>query len=1073
MLVNRETPGVEAAEGRMTAATACRTCGTEPRESARFCDGCGAPVSEPDSRAEYKQVTVLFADVAHSMDIAAAVGAERLREIMADLADRCAGAVQRYGGTVDKFTGDGIMAVFGAPVALEDHAVRACLAAQGIQEEGARLAVAVKDRDRLNLQLRVGLNSGQVIAGEIGSGAFGYTAIGEQVGMAQRMESVAPPGGVMLSESTARLVANSAALGEPEFAHVKGADAPVRARQLLGMNEQHGSAKRAESHLVGRHWEMSAVEGLLERAIDGRGAVVGVLGSPGIGKSRTVREVVAMAARRGVEVFTTYCESHTSQVPFHAVARLLRAAMGVEGLKGQAARDRVGERVPGADPEDLLLLHDLLGIADPNAPSPAIEPDARRRRLTALVNAASLARQTPAIFVVEDVHWIDEVSESLLAAFIAVIPQMPSLALVTYRPEYEGSLHRVHGAQTIALAPLSDSETAALVAELLGPDPSLDGLATLTAERAAGNPFFAEEIVRELAERGVLRGEPGAYQSAAEVGEVSVPVTLQATIAARIDRLDPKAKRTLSAAAVIGSKFSLDLLEKLGIDPAVEHLVASQFIDQTKFTGQPEYVFHHPLIRTVAYESQLKSDRAELHRRVAVAIESGDPAAAEEKAALIAEHLEAAGDLHAAYGWHMRAATWATNRDIAAARLSWERAVEIADAIPGDDPNRAAMRIAPRTMLCGTAWRVHADVAGDRFAELRDLCGAAGDKASLAIAMAGLVEDRVQQDRVREASQLASEAIALIESIGDPDLTVGLCLPLLHAKGESYEWSELLRWSERVIELADGDPAKANFIFGSPLATAVLARGAARYWLGHPGWRDDLHRALAMGRGADPASYAAVVTYVYLPAIPYGVHAADDRAVQEIEAALRIAERSGDDLAVALAQMTLGVALVHRDTDAERDRGQQLLAGVSDLFPRKGFLLCDVPLVNVYLARELARRGDRDEAIPLLRAAVDHQFRGGQLLQWCVPATGVLVRTLLDRGDEGDVAEAEAAIQRFAAAPANKGLAISEIWLLWLRALLARAHRDDAAYVHFRDRYSAMAKTLDFEGHIAWAEAMP
>jgi class 3 adenylate cyclase len=1057
----------------MTAAPACRTCGTEPREGARFCDGCGAPAAQQDSRAEYKQVTVLFVDVANSMDIAAVVGAERLREIMAALADRCAGAVQRYDGTVDKFTGDGIMAVFGAPIALEDHAVRACLAAQGIQDEAARLAVIVKERDRLNLRVRVGLNSGQVIAGEIGSGAFGYTAIGEQVGMAQRMESVAPPGGVMLSESTARLVGNSAALGEPELVHVKGADAPVRARQLLGMQEQQGSTRRAESHLVGRRWEMSAVEGLLERAIDGRGAVVGVMGSPGIGKSRTAREVVAMATSRGVEVFTTYCESHTSQVPFHAVARLLRAAMGVEGLEGQAARDGVCERVPGADPEDLLLLHDLLGIADPDAPSPAVEPDARRRRLTALVNAASLARHTPAIFVVEDVHWIDEVSESLLSAFIAVIPQTPSLVLVTYRPEYEGSLHRVHGAQTIALAPLSDSETAALVAELLGPDPSVGGLATMIAERAAGNPFFAEEIVRELAERGVLRGERGAYASAAEVGEVSVPVTLQATIAARIDRLDPKAKRTLSAAAVIGSKFSLSLLEKLGINPAVEHLVASQFVDQTKFTGQPEYVFHHPMIRTVAYESQLKSDRAELHRRVAAAIESRDPAAAEEKAALIAEHLEAAGDLHAAYGWHMRAATWATNRDIAAARLRWDRAVEIADAIPADDPSRAAMRIAPRTMLCGTAWRVHADVAGDRFDELRDLCGAAGDKASLAIAMAGLVEDRVQQDRVREASQLASEAIALIESIGDSDLTVGLCLPLLHAKGESYEWSELLRWSERVIELADGDPFKANFISGSPLATAMLARGNARFWLGERGWRDDLRQALAMGRGADPLTYAAVVTYVYLPSIPYGVLAADGHVVDEIEDALRIAERSGDDLAVALAQMTLGVALVHRDNAEERDRGQQLLAEVGELFPRKGFLLCDVPLVNVYLARELARRGDRDAAIPLLRAAVEHQFRGGHLLQWCVPATGVLAKTLLDRGDDGDIAEAEAAIERLAAAPANRGLAISESWLLWLQASLAWARGDDAAYVRLRDRYGEMAKTLDFEGHSAWAEAMP
>jgi adenylate cyclase len=216
-------------------------------------------------------VTVLFADVVHSMDIAAAVGAERLREIMADLADRCAAVVHRYGGTVDKFTGDGIMAVFGAPVALEDHAVRACLVALGVQEEARQLAADVHDHDGIDLRLRVGLNSGQVIAGEIGSGPFGYTAVGEQVGLAQRMESVAPPGGVMLSASTARLVSDTAALDEPQMVRIKGAAEPVTARRLLGMGERHHAVNRAESTLVGRRWEMSAVEGLLDRAIEGCG----------------------------------------------------------------------------------------------------------------------------------------------------------------------------------------------------------------------------------------------------------------------------------------------------------------------------------------------------------------------------------------------------------------------------------------------------------------------------------------------------------------------------------------------------------------------------------------------------------------------------------------------------------------------------------------------------------------------------------------------------------------------------------------------------------------------------------
>ena len=240
-----------------------------------------------------------------------------------------------------------------------------------------------------------GLNSGQVIAGEIGSGPFGYTAIGEPGGDGAADGIGRSAWGVMLSASTARLVDGIAALGEPEMVHIKGADEPVAAHRLVGMEERHHLIERVESNLVGRRWEMSAVEGLLDRAVEGHGAVVGVVGPPGIGKSRLVREVSAMAAARGVEVFTAFCESHTSQVPFHAVARLLRAATGVEGLDGQAARDRVRAQVPDADPEDLVLLDDLLGIADPNTPLPSIDPDARRRRLTALVNAASLAREVP------------------------------------------------------------------------------------------------------------------------------------------------------------------------------------------------------------------------------------------------------------------------------------------------------------------------------------------------------------------------------------------------------------------------------------------------------------------------------------------------------------------------------------------------------------------------------------------------------------------------------------------------------------------------------------------------------
>ena len=498
---------------------------------------------------------------------------------------------------------------------------------------------------------------------------MGYAAIGEQVGLAQRMESVAPPGGVMLSESTARLVEHAAVLADTELVFIKGKDEPVPARRLVAIGLRDGLVGRAEARLVGRRWEMAALDAVVDRVIGGRGAVVNVVGPPGIGKSRTAREAAATAAGRGVDVVWAFCESHASEVSFHAVRGLLRALSGIEHLDGESARARVRARLPDADSQDLLLLDDLLGVADPDVALPQIDPDARRRRLTALINTATLARTAPALFIVEDVHWIDAVSESMVADFLTVVPQTTLMVLITSRPEYEGALTRVHGAQTVALAPLGDSDTAALLGELLGPDTSVGEVAAIIADRAAGNPFFAEEMVRELAQRGVLAGEHGKYVCRADVAEVSVPATVQAAIAARIDRLDTAAKRTVHAASVIGARFDAELLAALGIDAVLDEPLSAELIDQVRFTPHAEYAFHHPLIRAVAYESQLKSDRTQWHRRLAAAIQERAPSSADENAALIAQHLEAAGELPAAYGWHMRAGVWSAVRDIGAARL--------------------------------------------------------------------------------------------------------------------------------------------------------------------------------------------------------------------------------------------------------------------------------------------------------------------------------------------------------------------------------------------------------------------
>ncbi len=1016
-------------------------------------------------------MTVLFADVIHSMHIAATVDMERLREIMTELVERSAAVVQRYGGGSVEYTGDGLMALFGAPVALEDHAFRGCLAALAIQEEANRLAAEVQRRDGVALRLRVGLNSGRVIAGEIGSGALGYRVVGEQVGMAQRMESVAPPGGVMLSESTARLVEHSVMLAEPEWVRIKGADEPVCARRLVAISPRHGRSGRDEASLVGRGWEMTALEAMVERAIGGRGGVVNVVGPPGIGKSRAARETAALATDRGVEVFWAFCESHAGDIPFHVVGQLLRTGTGVADLDSEAARMRVRARVPDADPQDLLLFDDLLGIADPDVPLPQIDADARRRRLTAMIKAASLARAEPALYVIEDAHWIDAVSESMLADLLTVIARTPSMVLITARPEYAGALRRVSGAQAIALAPLADSDTAVLLGELLGSDPSVAELAEIIADRAAGNPFFAEEMVRELVQRGVLAGERGGYVSRADVAEVSVPATVQAAIEARIDRLPTPAKRTLNAASVIGARFGAELLAALGIDAVFDELLNAELIDQVRFTPSAEYAFRHALIRAVAYESQLKSDRAEWHRRLAAAIQESEPGSTEENAALIAEHLQAAGELHAAYGWHMRAGAWSADRDVGAARVSWERACRIADALPADDPGQLPMRIAPRTMLCATAWQARAvQESRGRFAQLRELCTVAGDKVSLAIGMSGLASELMFAGRASEASPLASEQMALLESIGDPTLTVGLAFVAFSNWFESGEFGEILRWSQTVIDLAEGDPTKgAGFGMGSPLAIAVAFRGVARWWLGRPEWHQDLRDAVAMARNSDPATLGVVVTWAYGVAICHGVLRADDSALHTIEEAVQTAQRASSDIALIFAEYSLGAALLYRDAGADRHRGLEIMLQAREWQRERMPSL--VPVTELAAGRERARRDDRDAAIAVMHEALDEMHQAGRF-GYVVFGTGVLVETMLDRGEEGDLAEAQEAIDRLANLPVAEGSAILEITLLRLRALLSRARGDDVDFQNLVSRYRDMAESQGFEGHIAWAEAM-
>jgi adenylate cyclase len=1051
----------------------CGACGTELRPGARFCDACGAHAPGPGEQPEFKQVTVLFADVVNSLAIASAVGAERLRELMTDVFGCAATITRRYGGTVDKFTGDGIMALFGAPVALEDHAFRACLAALDIQDQAARLAEDVQCRDGIELRLRVGLNSGRVIAGEISSDAKSYTAVGEQVGLAQRMESVAPPGGVMLSESTARLVEHATVLGPPEPVIVKGAREPLVARRLLGAAPEQAGIGRREPTLVGRTWEMNTVAGILDQAIGGAGCVVGLVGPPGIGKSRMMREAVTLATGRGVDVFTAGCESHTRDVPFRLVARLLRTVFGVTDLDEPAARAQVRTRLTDADPEDLWLLDDLLGIDDPDIAPPAITADARRRRLAALLNAAALSRATPALYVIEDVHWIDEVSEAMLAEFVTVVPQSHSLVLLTYRPEYRGALTRTPGGQTISLAPLNSAQTAVLTTELLGTDPSVRELAARIAEQAAGNPFFAEEMVRDLAQRGVLDGDRGAYRCRGDAADISVPDTLQATIAARIDRLGRPAKQFLYAAAVSGARFRAEwvaaLLDDIDAAEAIAELLQVELIDQVMFTPRAEYAFRHPLIRAVAYESQLKAGRIELHRRLAVAIQQQDAGSVDENAALIAENLEAAGDLRGAFDWHMRAGGRSAMRDIRAARTSWQRARQVADRLPADAPDRLPMQIAPRNLLCGTLWRIGGSIADTGFDELRELCTASDDNVSLAIGMTGFIMALTFHNRFREAARVASEQSELLESIGDPTLTVALLFAAIYAKCQAGEMVEALRLADRLIDLADGDPTKGNLIFGSPLSTAIAMRGHVKMCLGMPGWLDDAAASIHMAAPLDPTSYVFALLWKYVASIPFGALPPDATAMRETAEALRIAESSSDDFVLGMGRLCRGLVLVSRD-GPQREAGLDLFTQARNAALTEHFSLSALTIVDPDFAVEKARTGDLDGAIEMARAGVDVSYDSGDMI-WRGRATEVLAQLLVRRGAPGDLDETQTAIDRLAAVPTDPGFVLHELPLLRSRALLALARGDEDSHRRLLERHRVRAAAAGFDALLVTDDA--
>jgi adenylate cyclase len=792
---------------------------------------------------ERKQVTVLFADVQGSMDMAEGQDPEQWHAIMQRFFSTLAEAVHRFEGTVDKFTGDGIMAIFGAPIAHEDHARRACYAALKMLDDVGEYAAELRRKHGLNFSTRIGINSGEVVAAEVGEG--GYTAVGHTVGLAQRMEALAEPGKVYLTESTAELAHGFMALEDLGHFEIKGASQPVGVFELAGVGAARSrldlSRERGFSSFVGRDEEMSVLEEALGRAERSEGAAVGIVAEPGVGKSRLCHEFAERCRERGVEVFECQAQAHGQAIPFMPVLQMLRSYFGiVDGDPERIVREKIAGRTLLLDPdfaEDLPLLFDFLGVPDPHRPLPQLSAEARHRALRGAVCRLVRApnRRNSIVALVEDLHWMDEGSATLLGELISSVEGTKTLAIVNFRPEYDA--HGWAGESTyrsISLEPLGPEGTGELLHDLAGEDPSLDGLADLIHERTAGNPFFIEEIIRGLAEAGNLEGERGAYRLARPVEDTGVPASVQTILAARIDRLGPSAKLLLQAASVTDKEISERALgmvsgqsEDEDYRAALCELTDGGFLFETEVYPERVFSFRHPLTREVAYSTQLAEQRATTHAATARTLVELNPDRHDELAALIARHMEAGEETLEAARWSARAAYWAgSSRPQDALRL-WRKAMELTEELE-ENEETLAMAVMSRLLQLDFAWRLGMDNSEEErlTAEAEEIATRTGDLHSLALLKVATDARPGLPHVASEWLEAVAETIELADASGDLHLRIAIRAAGSYAHlcaGDFDGFNEAL---DEVLELAGDDRrAGAGIVIGSPVAWATMAKG--------------------------------------------------------------------------------------------------------------------------------------------------------------------------------------------------------------------------------------------------------
>ncbi len=983
---------------------------------------------------ERKQVTVLFADMKGSLAMLVDRDPEEARALLDPILDVMMEAVHRYEGTVNQVLGDGVMAIFGAPLAHENHAVRAAYAAFRMQDGVVRAADALRREHGVDVQIRVGLNSGEVVVRSIGNDLhMDYTALGQTTHLAARMEKLARPGTILLTAETRRLTEGYLVTRGLGPVPVPGLAEPVDVFEATGAgparSRLQAAVARGLSRFVGRQSEITLLEQALERAQSGGGGLVALVGEPGVGKSRLARELTQAPRTRGWTVLEGRPVVYRKSTAWVPIREILRAYFHLEPDDGPAAaREKIASRLAALDAALVPALPALLAVLDLPFTEPtwqALEPAQRRRRTLDAIRRLFLleARRAPLLLVLEDLHRIDDETQALLDALVDGLTDARLLVLVTYRPEYRHVWMNKPGYSQMRVDPLGAAQAGQLLDTLLGTAPELAPLRALLIERTDGNPLFLEESVRALVETEVLAGASGAYRLVRPLTGVSAPTTVQAVIASRIDRLTPEDKHVLQCAAVVGRDVPFDVLEAVAdvapeaLRASLARLQAAEFLHELRLFPEWEHAFKHPLTQEVAYGSLLQDGRRALHARIADAIEARYADRLAEQIERLAHHAFRGGLDARAVGYlrqaGVKAAARSAHRD---AVVFFEQAIEVLDRLPAG-PEQLALGVDLR-------FDVRASLAAlgefarnlEHLRRAEALADALGDPGRRGWVAAYIAQSHYTLADHRAARESAQRALEIAEARGDLPLRVVATCGLGQAAHSLGELAQARASLESALGALGGDLERERF------GMAGLVSVAARIWL--------VHTLVALGDF--------------------------DTASSRAQEAMRIAEPTEHPWSVSGAQVAAGFVHLAR---GELDRAAPVLerglarAREHDVNAWMPMLSCQLGIVRV-------RQGRVEEGIALLEDGVRRALalsilsRHGLRLAWL--AEGYLRAGRLDdaRVAAGDALDS-------ARVHGERGY---EGWGLRMLGEVALAAGDtDGAIAHYRATV-ALAGALGMRG---------